>query len=105
MVRNLTEGYLYNKIKIAKFQKIPTISKIDEILKDFNRIVNHWTIASHEADTEEAKSICNQNTYLDLTRMIYNKFMAGHFLIDGNKRMYKILSEKINKEIAYKELI
>lgn len=75
----------------ARYQTMIDQKRKNEIIKDWNIIVemnDDW-----------------QDIYMYLHRYAYNKFLGGHTLIDGNKRMNRFLTSRINDIIEYKDIL
>ena len=105
-IKQITIEWLFEKTVEAKFQIPPTIIQLEYIVKEYNYIIGEIGTYTFDVDNHEEKlSQANNDMYFHLSKLAYNKFIGGHTLIDGNKRMYKILSEKINSEIEYEELM
>jgi len=46
----------------------------------------------------------NNAYYFYMVKLIYNSFIMGHILIDGNKRMFKKEMEELNKLVSVRSL-
>lgn len=87
----MTAEYLDTVFEQAKYQTIPDAERIKTIIKDWNVVVDNLDDP--------------QDLFLELHRLAYNRFLMGHSLVDGNKRMHRALTSLINEVIQFEDIL
>lgn len=87
----ITSGYLNEIFEEAKYQILPDIPRIETFVQEWNIIVDNLDDP--------------QDLFLELHRFSYNRFLAGHSFVDGNKRMHRALTNLINSAIQFEDIL
>lgn len=75
----------------ARYQTLIDDQRKQTLIKEWNDIVENYDDY--------------QDLYLELNRYVHNRFLNGHSLIDGNKRMHRALTTLIKEIIKYEDIL